>query len=220
MLIVLEGVDGVGKTTLAKEIASRDPSFSYVSRHDLPSLEDYRRSQMQQVASLMWAPEGGKFDHLLPTDYWIFLQTTWYTLLNQFVINPLLENNKSVVIDGWYYKFLARLEIQGHDINYLKLVFDRIPKPDHVILLQSDVENIFRRKKHFRSCEVGFNAANNPRDFKNLFIQHQTQTNNNLLKYAEALSWSVVSLATDDIATNTNLIKLEINKLLKREQIA
>ena len=123
--VVLEGVDGAGKTTLSREVADQLRGFDFVfcSRKEVMSGDPFIASQMNKIASLMWTDNKGATDHLLPTYYWLHLQSVWYTLLFQFVIEPLLAQRKNVVVDGWFYKFMARLLIRDFDFQYLNTFF-------------------------------------------------------------------------------------------------
>ena len=212
MFISLEGIDGSGKTTLAKELAKKNDDLYFVSRKDLPSVDGFIKEQMRKVASLMWTSNHGMLDHLLPTDYWIFLQLTWYCLLYEFTIKPLIESKKNIVIDGWYYKFWARLELQNIDIKYLKVLFSHIPAPDHVILLDVNVEDIFLRKTGFKAYEMGSHITGQSENTTTSFMEFQNGTFKNLKKYSSELDWDIVDLPSSDIECNCN----KINEILAR----
>lgn len=210
MFIVLEGIDGSGKTTLSKAVAEYLPNAVYVSRKTLPDSNSFVTSQMKKVHDLMWTPNHGALDHLLPRDYWVFLQCTWYSMLQEFVIKPILESDKTVICDGWFYKFWARLEQQNYQYSYLETLFAHLIKPDKVILLNVPLDTIVERKKDFKQYEMGSHLDGEAGSF-NKMISFQSNTYKNLSRYADEMNWNVVSLPTSNIENNTQKIISVIN---------
>lgn len=160
---------------------------------------------MKSVHELMWTPNGGKLDHLLPRDYWVFLQCTWYTLLQNFVISPELALGKTVITDGWFYKFWARLEQQNFQYEYLNTVFSKILKPDKVILLDVPLDLVLQRKSDFKEYEMGSHLDGATGSFEKL-VALQSATYDNLARYAKEFNWDVVSLPTSDVEANSQKI--------------
>lgn len=207
MLVVIEGIDGSGKTTIANKLVNRSTDYYYCSRKTILEEDGFIKEQMKKVSSLMWTDNNGEFDHFLPVDYWINLQLTWYSLLQEFIIKPNL--NKLIIVDGWYYKFWARLEAQNIDIDYLKVAFKRIIKPDHVFLLSTDVKKIIDRKNDIKKYEQGSHIGLQGNEG---FVAFQNITAKNLRKYAEAYNWTVIN-NNDDIINTVNAI----DEMIKQE---
>ena len=204
--IVLEGVDGVGKTTLASKL-NLDEEFIHVKRKQISQMHDFIDSQMLKHNKLLWT-EDGSMDHLLPTTYWITLQAAWYILLTNFVIEPLLNEGKNVIVDGWYYKLKARLLLQGEDMEYVENIFKTILKPDIVILLNVEFEKIWERKNDFRAYEFGKFKNSNTEEKRESFIEYQTNTYKNLEKMANSSEkWNIVDLKNYNIEECTDIVK-------------
>ena len=212
--IVLEGVDGVGKTTLASKLGNMN-EFVHVKRKQVSEVHEFIDSQMLKHNKLLWT-EDGSMDHLLPTTYWITLHAAWYILLTNFVIEPLLNEGKNVIVDGWYYKLKARLFLQGEDMQYVNNIFKPILKPDFVILLNVELEKIWERKKEYRAYEFGKFKDSNTEEKKESFIKYQSDTFMNLKKMAnEDSKWTIVDLKNYNIEECTELIKnIILNKIV------
>ena len=211
--IVLEGVDGVGKTTLASKLNSEE-EFIHIKRKQISQTNDFVDSQMLKHNKLLWT-EDGSLDHLLPTTYWIFLQSAWYILLTKFVIEPLLNEGKNVIVDGWYYKLIARLALQGEDMEYVNNIFKPILKPDLVVLLNVDLEIIWERKKEYRAYEFGKFKDSNKKEQKKDFIENQKDTYRNLREMSEnTTNWCIVDLKDYNVEKSAKVLKEVILKKL------
>lgn len=215
--IVLEGVDGVGKTTLAAKLGEKE-DFISVKRKQVSELNEFIDSQMLKHNKLLWT-EDGKQDHLLPTTYWITLQASWHILHTNFVVKPLLEEGKNVLVDGWYYKLMARLALQGENMDYVQNVFSPVLEPDIVILLNVDVDKIWNRKKDFRAYEFGKFKDTETKESKYSFIEYQTNTYKNLEKMAKDNNWTVLDLCDYTIEESTKLLENTICKKIEELEV-
>lgn len=210
MFFVIEGIDGSGKTTIAKQLVEKsNGKYLYVNRKSILGGDGFIQNQMEKVSQLMWTENNGELDHLLPVDYWINLQLTWYSLLQEFIIKPNIKKN--IIVDGWFYKFWARLETQNIDINYLKSSFQRIIKPDHVVLLTVNVDNIINRKKILKKYEEGSHIGLSG---KSGYVRFQNLTENNLEKYAQEYNWKRINNSTNNIKETVNLLYEYIENLI------
>jgi len=215
--IVLEGVDGVGKTTLASKL-NLNEEFVHVKRKQISQTHNFIDSQMLKHNKLLWT-EDGSMDHLLPTTYWITLQAAWYILLTNFVIEPLLKEGKNVIVDGWYYKLKARLFLQGENMEYVNNIFKPILEPDIVILLNVELEKVWERKNEFRAYEFGKFKDSNTEERKDCFIEYQTNTYKNLEKMANLNEkWNIVNLEDYNIDECANIIKQVIIEKIKNKE--
>ena len=203
--IIFEGIDGAGKTTIANAIGQYD-EFVFVNRKQVSQINDFIDSQMLKHNKLLWTEDGNK-DHLIPVDYWIHLQAAWYILLVNFVIEPLLDAGKNVIVDGWYYKLKARLYLQDQNMDYFDSAFDILIKPDLVILFDVDIKKVWERKKNFRAYEFGKFKNNDIKEIQNSFIDYQSNTYEKLKEMALNNSWTVVSLNEYNIDECVKLLK-------------
>lgn len=214
--IILEGVDGVGKTTLAEKLGTT-PNFIYVKRKQISNINEFVDNQMLKHNQLLWTKDGS-LDHLLPTTYWITLQASWYILLTTFVIQPLLDDGKNVIVDGWYYKLKARVLLQNEDEDFIDNIFKPIKEPDYIFLLNADLYEIWNRKKDFRAYEFGKFKDNSIETKKDSFIKYQSDTYKNLEQMAKQNeNWEILNLANLNIEESNRLLeKAILNRINKK----
>lgn len=216
--IALEGTDGVGKTSLARHLAdlsydaaitrlaqpTADSSpvadigaLAFVSRRQISATSTYAATLMEYLSTMLWhsgdAPD-------LSDAFWVSLQAAWFTAHTETVLQPLLDAGFDVVVDGWLYKFFAKLLIQGFTEPDLAVIFDRVRMPDAVVLLHADAGAVFDRRQDFRPAELGMHASYG--DLGDLgrdtFIDYQTKTALNLQKFADRCGWHTVQLDPDE----------------------
>lgn len=215
--IALEGPDGVGKTSLAIALAelgyddvprhtaalgaSRDgrPPLVYVPRRQISATSDYSAKLMRHLATMLWH-SGESRD--LSDAFWVPLQAAWFTAHSETVVGPLLDAGFDVLVDGWLYKFFAKLLLQGYTEHDLEVIFSRVRMPDAVLLLLSDMAAVFDRRAEFRPTELGMHGgyAELSRD---TFIDYQSRTVRNLRRFAERPGWRTVHLDTTQSVETT-----------------
>lgn len=206
--ITLEGTDGSGKSTLSKEVVAKlaDLGIEHCSNKVIATEPDFVNRSMMAVAQLLWPKESTFFDHLLPLYYWLHLQATWYTLFYEFVVLPRLNAGKILIVDGWYYKFVAKLLVRGVNDQYLTTMFSTIRQPDAVIFLDVDLEAIWDRKNDFRPHEMGLHHRY-PELGRESFLDYQSKILDALRSLATKNDWRVVHLdGTASLEQNTNQI--------------
>jgi hypothetical protein len=79
--------------------------------------------------------------------------------VSEELIRPLLAAGKSVVIDGWIHKLVARLLVDGYGAEDLSSVFDGVVEPSLVVLLDPGSDLVWRRARangrSFGPAELG-----------------------------------------------------------------
>lgn len=210
--IALEGTDGVGKTSLASRLADvtydtavaqlTKPStvartgtgtLAFVPRRQVSATSTYAAGLMEQLSTMLWhsgdAPD-------LSDAFWVSLQAAWFTAHTETVLGPLLDAGFDVVVDGWLYKFFAKLLLQGFTEPHLSVIFDRVRMPDSVLLLQADVSAVYDRRSDFRPAELGMHAGyGDPDDLnRSTFIDYQTRSALNLQMFADRHGWHTAQL--------------------------
>ena len=148
---------------------------------------------MRTLFSLLWPKKSTTFDHLLPLEYWIHLQATWYSLHSSCVVRPRLLKGEMLISDGWYYKFAAKLKARGLSDAYIRTIFSHIAKPNLVVLLDGDIAGIWDRKKRFRHHEMGLHH-NYARLGKESFVDYQSKIFRCLKLFATTTLWRVVKI--------------------------
>jgi thymidylate kinase len=198
--IAIEGIDGAGKTTTAgrvAEVLGRDGFVFRSNKHipdDAPALV---QDSMRAIAALLWPGSDRLNDHELPGDYWLCLQGAWYSLLSRFVIEPLLQAGTSVVTDGWYFKFAAKLLARGYSHGQVESVFGRLRVPDDVILLDVGPGVAWGRGRPFRLTEMGLHDGYDSLGVDS-FLHYQGRLRELLNGMAGSRGWSVVQVSDED----------------------
>ncbi|MDQ3275468.1 MAG: hypothetical protein M3Q39_10685 [Actinomycetota bacterium] len=216
--IALEGTDGVGKTSLAGRLADisyetasaqlAEPAATippdmgvgtlvFVPRRQISATSTYAATLMEHMSVMLWysgdAPD-------LSDAFWVSLQAAWFTAHTETVVAPLLDAGFDVVVDGWLYKFFAKLLLQGFTERDLAVIFDRVRMPDAVLLLQADVGAVYDRRSDFRPAELGMHAGYGDLDDlgRDTFVDYQTRTALNLQMLAGRHGWRTTHLDPDE----------------------
>lgn len=194
-LIVFVGVDGAGKTTLSHRIGVdlAEHGVKSLSHRVISQREPYAERSMRGVADLLWPRDNTTFDHLLPAEFYVFLKATWYALFSKYVLEPELEQSKAVVVDGWHYKFSAKMMLDGFSEQHLESIFSHVVTPDLVVMLDADIEGIWERRTEFRSHELGLHEGY-AKLGRQSFTDYQNKVRAKLLDMAGRHSWEVLRL--------------------------
>ena len=216
--IALEGADGVGKTSLARNLAdvtydtasaqlgrsatSIRPDVGagtlvFVARRQISLTSTYAATLMEHLATMLWhsgdAPD-------LSDAFWVSLQAAWFTAHTETVLAPILDAGFDVLVDGWLYKFFAKLLLQGFTEPELSVIFDRVRMSDAVVLLQADAGAVYDRRGDFRPAELGMHAGYGglAELARGTFVDYQTKTALNLQMFATRHGWHTAQLSPDE----------------------
>lgn len=136
LLIAIEGIDGAGKTSIAKELVKFLKNLGYDAIL-LKEPSDSIYAQKIRNAKERLPPE---------EELELFLRDREIDALKNII--PALENGKVVVMDRYYYSNIAYQSARGLDADEIRSLNEKIaPKPDLVILLDISPEIALERIK-------------------------------------------------------------------------
>ena len=138
MFIVIEGPDGSGKTTLAKELTSqlKQVNVPAIYTFEPTKLSEYGK-RLRNMMSTGNVGDVYSFANLFVEDRKVHLEK---------LIVPALESGKVVVCDRYKYSALVYQQIQGVNIDHLLKISRQCLIPDIVyVLIPPDVEILLER---------------------------------------------------------------------------
>jgi dTMP kinase len=191
-LIVLEGIDGSGKTTLAPLICERlsppvGPARPLLKK-SVDYADAYTREHLTRLRYVIWDEQKPAVD-VMGGEHWALLMASWYAVLQARI---LASTDATVVSDGWYFRNLVKLleEYDGLDEAWLHTLFAPVREPDVVVLLDVHPELALRRGRAFDPRECGERALGGPVDF----VTFQSRIRGRLLRRAANEGWILVQV--------------------------
>lgn len=195
MLIVLEGIDGAGKTTLAPMLyKSLAPSYErsvLVTGKHFDVQDPSVARHLETLRNLAWTRQETGAD-LLGARHWLALIASWYQALQQCVLRHYRAPSDLVVVDGWFFRNLVKTRVRlGCTSNELAPVFAGVCTPDHTILVDAKPETIWSQRADFKTTELG-RWDGYEGDPRCSFIAYQTTIREHMLSDAQLQRWHVV----------------------------
>ena len=191
MLIALEGIDGAGKSTTARELVAqlRDVSVdaSFVDRRLGAGSDRYVAARAEAMRRLIWEAEAPADP--LGSMHWILLIASWYAALER--IQPRLSRDEEsvVVVDGWYYRNIAKTVVRADaDPDWLDSLFEFAPKPEVVVLLDVAPVTAWARGNAFTATELGRWDGHHGAP-EAAFCSYQDRVGKELARMAERHEW-------------------------------
>ncbi|CUX55204.1 thymidylate kinase [Clostridium sp. C105KSO15] len=179
-LIIIEGIDGSGKTTIAQELSRTLKGRSiYLDKKSIDASTPFQRSFMSKIKQILW--ESSLEDPISEIDEeaWLYLHILWYHLVQENVLKPKIDQYDYIIMDGWYYKFLARHIVNKKiDVSLAKELSLRLVSGDMVFLLEVDPEVCYERKKSVKPSECGAHMDKDADCTKNSFYKYQELVHN------------------------------------------
>lgn len=198
--ITIEGIDGCGKSTLLNLIKTdtEKHGFQVESPKDIHDIHFHAARSLEVLKKLIWPPEDWKsFAHIMPREYWMYLQAAWYSVQSEHYFKPSLKSGKKIITDGWIYKFMAKLMVDGFPAELIHSVYANVAQPDLVVMLDVTPEVIYQRKRGFSAYEKG-SMVGDISDDGHSFLSYQTLVRAELLKLAELYNWRVLCVEQDE----------------------
>ncbi len=135
LLIVIEGTDGSGKSTQISRLKRWIEDQSYGAM-----VSEWKTSKF--IAD---AINDAKDRNLLNATTFSLLYAADFADRLEQVIIPALKAGFVVILDRYIYTAYARDTVRGHDIEWLKNLYDYAPEPDMVFYLDVPVEILLKR---------------------------------------------------------------------------
>ncbi len=175
-LIVLEGTDGVGRSTQIALLREWVESRGYAVQSTGLKRSDLAGKGIKEAMR-------GHTLGLLTTN--LFYATDMVDRLEKVII-PALRAGFVVLTDRYIYSIIARAMVRGVDPNWIRDVFGFALVPDAVFYLHADLPHLIPRVLNVRGFdywESGMDFLPH-RDYYDAFVEYQTR----LLAQFEAMS--------------------------------
>jgi dTMP kinase len=204
-LIVIEGTDGVGRTTHVNRLRAHLERLGYavaetgLNRSGLASRGIRRAKEGNTLGS-------NAFNLFYATDFADRLE-------NQII--PALRSGFVMLTDRYLYSLIARAIVRGADPAWIKRVFDFALKPDAVYYLRIEVPELVPRvlsKGGFDYWESGMDLPMGE-DLYESFIHYQQRVIEELDKLARDYHFYSID-ATRDIDENADALCAHVSELL------
>ena len=205
-LIVIEGTDGVGRTTHVNRLRAHLERLGYavaetgLNRSGLASRGIRRAKQGNTLGS-------NAFNLFYATDFADRLE-------NQII--PALRSGFVMLTDRYFYSLIARAIVRGADPAWIKRVFDFALRPDAVYYLRIEVPDLVPRvlsKGAFDYWESGMDLPMGE-DLYESFIHYQQRVIEELDKLAREHHFYSID-ATRDVDDNANALCAHVSELLQ-----
>ena len=205
-LIVVEGTDGVGRSTQVNLLKKWLEKNSYAV-----SDTGLRRSPLTQPG----IDRAKKGNTLSPCTNSLFYATDFADRLENQII-PALKAGFFVLSDRYFYSIMARDVVRGIDAEWAKKVYGFALVPDVVFYLRADVETLVTRIVHGRGFdywESGMDLVKADNLYDS-FIQYQSSMIEQFDKMAGEYHFITID-ANRSIKAINNDIKAELQKNLE-----
>ena len=205
-LIVVEGTDGVGRSTQVKLLKK------WLEKNSIAvSDTGLRRSPLTQPG----LDEAKKGNTLTPLTISLFYATDFADRLENQII-PALKAGFYVLSDRYFYSIVARDVVRGIDPNWARKLYGFALIPDIIIYLKAEVDTLVTRIVHgrgFNFWETGMDIMNADNLYDS-FIQYQTCMIDEFDKMAKEYNFKIID-ANRSVAAINNDIKAELQPILE-----
>ncbi|MDQ0926457.1 dTMP kinase [Bacillus atrophaeus] len=191
--ICFEGLDGSGKSTVAKKVVEKlkelDFEVIYLDKKNCDFLDAYVNKHMKTIKSILWDYAPDEPLYKLGDYHWLLLNASWFAALENCILRPLLKKDSIVIMDNWYYKLVARFILKdGFDKTLIETSFRNLVRPDLTIFLDVDPEVAVSRRDSFSITETG-NMDGLVGKSKDNFIIYQNKVRKVLNQMSEEVNW-------------------------------
>jgi thymidylate kinase len=189
-LIILEGIDGCGKTTVAKQLTKdmidkKEKTALFVSKKSIDAKTEFQSEIMRFIRNILWERSASEPLDEIDESSWMYLHLLWYHAVETFVL-PNYSNYDYIIMDGWFYKALSRNLVNNkNDVEYTQNLFKRVIPGDVVVLLKVKPEICCKRKGNLKPSECGQHLTGHPDTSAAAFISYQNRVEDAYLKLSD-----------------------------------
>jgi dTMP kinase len=210
-LIVVEGTDGVGRTTHITRLRAHLEKLGYavaetgLSRSDLASRGIHRAKMGNTLGS---------------NAFNLFYATDFADRLQQQIV-PALRSGFVMITDRYVYSLIARAIVRGADPDWIKKVYSFALRPDAVYYLRIDVKTLVPRVLQdgpFDYWESGMDLPMGE-DLYESFIQYQQKVITELDTLSTEYSFQTID-ATRPVGDISEDLCERVSQLLTRPRPA
>jgi thymidylate kinase len=160
MLIAIEGIDGAGKTHIARKLArhlnDRGYNGRYLNKSDIKFGDDFADGRLRLLKETIWPEHGEPKQDLLGTHFYLFLLASWFSAMGQVLRRDPLSGERITVMDGSHHRVVAKAHCRARiELTQLFGYFAQAPEPDLVVLLEIDPQVSWYRRTVFKETEIG-----------------------------------------------------------------
>lgn len=208
MLVAIEGIDGAGKTHIARKLApylnDRGYDARYLNKSDISLGDDFADSRLGLLREIIWPERGEPAQDLLGTHFYLFLLASWFSAVGQVLHREQSSGDRVTVMDGSHYRVVAKAHCRARiDLTQLFRLFAQAAEPDLVVLLEIDPHVSWRRRTAFKETEIGRwdGYCGDPRE---AYCAYQSAIQQLLLHMARERGWLVVR--QDETTRDTDIV--------------
>ena len=206
-LIVVEGTDGVGRTTHIDRLRQHLERLGYAvadtgfTRSDLASSGIRRAKQGNTLGS---------------NAFNLFYATDFADRLERQIV-PALRSGFVMLTDRYTYSLIARAIVRGADPDWIKQVYSFALRPDAVFYLRIDVEELVPRVLAEGSFDYWESGMDMPmgEDLYDSFINYQRRVIAELDRLSDEYGFHTLD-ATRDVEDLSNDLCAHVSELLAR----
>ncbi len=143
LLIVIEGIDGSGKTT------QTDMLKSWLEHKNLPVIKSewYRTRSVYDLNMQL-----NLADEIDAKTAFILVAAEFASRL-EYVLKPALAEGYIILCEKYIYTPMAKDTARGANLEFVKLLYQNAPVPDIIFYLEADVDTALARIQNTRKLQ-------------------------------------------------------------------